>query len=47
MAADKLIVVSGRAEVADEDLPTEAKFFSRPHHDAAIVSGIVETLCAA
>jgi len=40
----KLIVVSGRAEVADGYLDTATKFFPKPYHDAAIVDGIVGML---
>jgi CheY-like chemotaxis protein len=40
----KLIVVSGRREIASEELPTGARFFHKPYHETSIVEAMLGML---
>lgn len=42
----KLIVASGRVDVGDGELPSGARFFSKPYNDDRIVAAIDELLAA-
>jgi two-component system, response regulator PdtaR len=42
----KLIVVSGKREIASEELPPGARFFHKPYREASIVDAMIEMLSA-
>jgi CheY-like chemotaxis protein len=40
----KLIVVSGKTEIASEELPRGARFFRKPYHETYIVEAMIDML---
>jgi two-component system, response regulator PdtaR len=43
----KLIVVSGKREVASDELPTGARFFHKPYREGSIVEAMIGMLSSA